>query len=264
MQAVEKSGSAALQRPITRHNLVVFRGGHDALQVCHTDAHGHRRQSILVRSTPTAQVLPPLLDVVPEARLNLAIHQAFSARSTAAALALVHPLVAPVELEEWLVKGAVLAAHADAVMQQPGSDVNPLIQVGTATNEPGAAHRMHQHMRGGNCQGWVDPGGMTLSAVQEWLATASECLRVFGSSDRECDTVQGALLASTRQESCNSPPGVATRFFATPRIGRQAMASHHILQGDWPNAALYLSSIKEFAGDSDEFHWNFGMVQVCW
>ena len=41
------------------------------------------------------------------------------------------------------------------------------------------------------------------------------------------------------------------------------MASHHILQGDWANAALYLSSIKEFAGNSDEFHWNFGMVQVC-
>lgn len=33
LQAVEKSASSALQHPITRHNLVVFRGGHDALQV---------------------------------------------------------------------------------------------------------------------------------------------------------------------------------------------------------------------------------------
>ena len=34
-----------------RHNLVVFRGGENALQV-----------------------LPPLIDVIPEARLNLVIH----------------------------------------------------------------------------------------------------------------------------------------------------------------------------------------------
>lgn len=79
--------------------------------------------------------MPPLLEVVPQARLNLAIHQAFSARSTAAALTLVQPLVAPVDLEEWLVKGAVLAAHADAVMQQPGGATSPLVQVRSSTSD---------------------------------------------------------------------------------------------------------------------------------
>ncbi len=33
-QAVEKINSSAIRHPIVKHNMVVFRGGHDALQVC--------------------------------------------------------------------------------------------------------------------------------------------------------------------------------------------------------------------------------------
>ncbi len=40
------------------------------------------------------------------------------------------------------------------------------------------------------------------------------------------------------------------------------MASHFMLQGAWSNAALYLGSIKEYAGGSDEFCWNYGFTQV--
>lgn len=146
-------------------------------------------------------MLPPLLDVVPEARLNLAIHQAFSAHNTAAALALVQPLVAPIDLEEWLVKGAVLVAHANTVMQQTGGDANPLIQARTAlassstlahkntppTHTPKKRAEKHEVFRGVEHHCRLSP--------QEWLATASECLRVFGASQRECDTVQGVETA---------------------------------------------------------------------
>ena len=47
----DKSGGAFMENELVRHNLVVFRGGEDALRV-----------------------LPPLVDVIPEARLNLIIH----------------------------------------------------------------------------------------------------------------------------------------------------------------------------------------------
>ena len=51
MQNATTSGSLFQDNDLLRHNLVVFRGGENALQV-----------------------LPPLIDVIPEARLNLVIY----------------------------------------------------------------------------------------------------------------------------------------------------------------------------------------------
>ena len=51
LQNAANSGSLFQDNDLLRHNLVVFRGGENALQV-----------------------LPPLIDVIPEARLNLVIY----------------------------------------------------------------------------------------------------------------------------------------------------------------------------------------------
>jgi len=85
LQQVANSGNIFQEHDLLQHNLVVFRNGENALQV-----------------------LPPLLDIIPEARLNLVIYHLRMEEVTEA-----HNLIKDLEPSvprEYILKGVVLAA----------------------------------------------------------------------------------------------------------------------------------------------------------
>lgn len=119
-QLQELSGGTYLENDLLRHNLVVFRGGEHALQVCLcvalvSSVRGRTPVSVIKQTLihmltcltfiTCAQYLPPLGDVPPEARLNLVIHH-LRHNDIGEALSLVKDLE-PTSPQEYILKVSV-------------------------------------------------------------------------------------------------------------------------------------------------------------
>eukprot|EP01112_Ceratiomyxa_fruticulosa_P007514 TRINITY_DN1954_c0_g2_i1.p1 TRINITY_DN1954_c0_g2~~TRINITY_DN1954_c0_g2_i1.p1 ORF type:complete len:569 (-),score=110.91 TRINITY_DN1954_c0_g2_i1:144-1850(-) len=146
---------------LIRHNLVVFRNGENALQV-----------------------LPPLLDVIPEARLNLVIHYLRN-DDVNEAYALIKD-IEPTVPQEYTLKAVVSAAY--------GQKMNS----------------------------------------KEHLKLAQQYFQFVGSSPLECDTIPG----------------------------RQCMASCFFLLKQFEDVLIYLSSIKSYFYQDDDFNWNYAIAKA--
>lgn len=143
---------------LIRHNVVVFRNGENALQV-----------------------LPPLVDFVPAARLNLVIHYLRNGE-VQEAFELVKDLE-PTTPQEYILKGVVNAS------------------IGQATGS------------------------------REHLKMSQQFFQLVGASASECDTIPG----------------------------RQCMASCFFLLKQFEDVNIYLSSIKAYLYNDDDFNWNYGI-----
>jgi intraflagellar transport protein 56 len=141
LQALEDAGYTLTSSDILRHNLVVFRNGEGALGV-----------------------LPPLLDVVPEARANLAVYHLRGGRLADAA-ALVEDMV-PSCAAEHLLKAAVAAS------------LGQLVLLGRWSGAPGAA---------------VSAAAACLKGAhpKEVLKAARGHFEAVGTSASEKDTIPG-------------------------------------------------------------------------
>lgn len=140
LKALADAGHALEADPILRHNAVVFRGGDGALLA-----------------------LPPLVDALPEARLNLAIFHLKGGRlhDAAGVLAAVEPTTVP----EYVLKATVLVALAQAAL---------LGKVGGGEKAAAAAAALLQ--------------GLT---PREALKQAQSYFHLVGASPSECDTIPG-------------------------------------------------------------------------
>ena len=143
---------------LIRHNMVVFSNGDHALQV-----------------------LPGILDVIPEARLNLVIYY-LRLENVNEAYELVRDLE-PTTPQEYIIKGVV---HA-TIGQSTGS--------------------------------------------REHLKMAQQCFQLVGTSPHECDTIPG----------------------------RQCMASCFFLMRQFEDVNIYLTSIKAYMYNDDDFNFNHGL-----
>ncbi|GIL82519.1 hypothetical protein Vretimale_11945 [Volvox reticuliferus] len=158
----ELSGGQHLDHDLIRHNLVVFRGGENALQV-----------------------LPPLGDIPPEARLNLVIHH-LRHHEIGEAYALIKDME-PSTPPEFILKAVV--------------------------------HAMLGQVKG-------DP---------EHLKKAQQYYQLVGASASECDTIPG----------------------------RQCMASCFFLLKQFEDVLVFLSSIKTYFLNDDDFNWNLGIAKAA-
>lgn len=147
-----------LQNDLLRHNMVVFTDGRTALQT-----------------------LPALVDVIPEAKLNLAIYHLRNGDCEEAEALLED--CEPVTPAELILKGVVKATM-------------------------------------GQMQG-------NLKSIRE----AQSYFEAVGKSPTEADTIPG----------------------------RHSMASALFLDQEFDDANVYLSSIKNFSADDDDFNWNYGI-----
>ncbi|XP_014261516.1 intraflagellar transport protein 56 [Cimex lectularius] len=154
------STSFAFGHDLIRHNLVVFRSGIGALQV-----------------------LPPLVDVIPEARLNLVIYY-FKQGDYIEAYDLIKNLEPSVP-HEYILKGIVNVA------------------IGQETNS------------------------------REHLKIAEQYFLLVGNSESECDTIPG----------------------------RQCMASLYFLQKQFEDVHVYLTSIKSYFFNDDNFNYNYAQAK---
>ncbi|KAG7210462.1 hypothetical protein KM043_011989 [Ampulex compressa] len=162
-QLVDKiSSSFSSGHDLIRHNTVVFRGGEGALQI-----------------------LPNLVDVIPEARLNLVIYY-LKQDDVGEAFELIKDLE-PAVPQEYILKGIV-----NAVMGQ------------------------ETHSR-------------------DNIKTAQQYFQLVGSSASECDTIPG----------------------------RQCMASCFFLYRQFEEVLVYLSSIKTYFSNEDNFNFNYGQAQAA-
>ncbi|KAG2432148.1 hypothetical protein HXX76_009071 [Chlamydomonas incerta] len=158
----ELSGGQHLDHDLIRHNLVVFRGGENALQV-----------------------LPPLSDIPPEARLNLVIHH-LRHHEVGEAFGLIKDME-PSTPPEFILKAVV--------------------------------HAMLGQVKG-------DP---------EHLKKAQQYYQLVGASASECDTIPG----------------------------RQCMASCFFLLKQFEDVLVFLSSIKTYFLNDDDFNWNLGIAKAA-
>ncbi|XP_034180372.1 tetratricopeptide repeat domain 26 isoform X4 [Osmia lignaria lignaria] len=162
-QLIEKmSNSFSFSHDLIRHNTVVFKGGEGALQI-----------------------LPNLVDVIPEARLNLVIYY-LKQDDVREAFELIKDLE-PAVPQEYILKGIV-----NAVM-------------GQETNS------------------------------RDNIKTAQQYFQLVGSSASECDTIPG----------------------------RQCMASCFFLYRQFEDVLVYLSSIKTYFSNEDNFNFNYAQARAA-
>ncbi|XP_029045346.1 intraflagellar transport protein 56 [Osmia bicornis bicornis] len=162
-QLLEKmSNSFSFSHDLIRHNTVVFKGGEGALQI-----------------------LPNLVDVIPEARLNLVIYY-LKQDDVREAFELIKDLE-PAVPQEYILKGIV-----NAVM-------------GQETNS------------------------------RDNIKTAQQYFQLVGSSASECDTIPG----------------------------RQCMASCFFLYRQFEDVLVYLSSIKTYFSNEDNFNFNYAQARAA-
>lgn len=162
LRALANLGTSFLENALIRHNLVVFRGGENALQI-----------------------LPPLGDVPPEARLNLVIHY-LRHNEVSEAFNLIKDME-PTTPQEYILKGVV---HAS---------------IGQAKDN------------------------------QEHLKQAQQYFQLVGASASECDTIPG----------------------------RQCMSSCFFLLKQFEDVLVFLSSIKSYFPNDDDFNWNYGIAKAA-
>jgi intraflagellar transport protein 56 len=159
LKALADQGFSIENNALMRHNLVVFRNGENALRV-----------------------FPPLIDIIPESKLNLVIYH-LRQGAVADAYALIKDLEPSIP-QEYILKAVVNAA----VGQRAGS--------------------------------------------REHLKISQSNFHLVGNSPSECDTIPG----------------------------RQCMASHFFLRRMFEDAQIYLSSIKNYLHNDDDFNWNYGIT----
>lgn len=147
---------------LLHHNLVVFRAGDSSLQV-----------------------LPPLVDVIPEARLNLVIYY-LKQNDYQEAYELMGDLE-PTVPHEYILKGVVNATYGQE------------------------------------------------NKLRENIKSAQELFQIVGSSASECDTIPG----------------------------RQCMASAYFLLHQFHDVQLYLSSIKSYYFNDDNFNFNYAQAKLA-
>lgn len=157
-----QSVSFKFENDLVKHNLVVFKGGENALQV-----------------------LPPVVDLIPEARLNLVIYHLRN-EEVQEAYQLIKDLE-PVTPQEYILKGVVNAS------------------IGQLTDS------------------------------REHIKMAQQYFQLVGASASECDTIPG----------------------------RQCMASCFFLLKQFEDVLIYLTSIKTYFPQDDDFNWNIGIAQAA-
>ena len=149
------------ENDLVKHNFVVFQSGANALQV-----------------------LPPIIDLIPEARLNLVIYH-LRQEEVQEAYQLIKDLE-PVTPQEYILKGVVNAS------------------IGQLTDS------------------------------KEHIKMAQQYFQLVGASASECDTIPG----------------------------RQCMASCFFLLKQFDDVLIYLSSVKTYFAQDDDFNWNLGLALV--
>jgi len=150
------------ENDLVKHNFVVFQSGANALQV-----------------------LPPIIDLIPEARLNLVIYH-LRQEEVQEAYQLIKDLE-PVTPQEYILKGVVNAS------------------IGQLTDS------------------------------REHIKMAQQYFQLVGASASECDTIPG----------------------------RQCMASCFFLLKQFDDVLIYLSSVKTYFAQDDDFNWNLGIAQAA-
>lgn len=165
-KAIEKlyqGGNIYEDYDLLRHNLCVFKEGENALQV-----------------------FPPLIDLFPEARLNLVVYYLRNSMFEEAQNHIKD--LDPFAPREYILKAVVYAI------------------VGQLKNN------------------------------SQYVNQAMQLFQMVGTSANECDTI----------------------------AGRQCVASYLFLKKQFENVHLYLSTIKEHMGKSDnDFNWNHGIACAC-
>ncbi len=139
------ASSSSPDNALLKHNLVVFRNGENALQV-----------------------LPPLLDIIPEARLNLVIYY-LKHGEIIEAFNLIKD-VEPTTPQEYILKGVVYAS-----MGQGGHVAN--------TNNNNVTNTMES---------------------KEHLKMAQQFFQLVGASASECDTIPGRQCKEERRSNRQS------------------------------------------------------------
>lgn len=162
LKALSEQGVNVEDSDLIRHNLVVFRNGENALQV-----------------------LPQLVDYIPEAKLNLVIYYLRN-EEVMEAYELIKDMEPSIP-QEYILKGVVNAS------------------VGQATGS------------------------------REHLKRAQQFFQLVGASASECDTIPG----------------------------RQCMASCFFLLKQFDDVNIYLSSVKAYMYNDDDFNWNYGIAQAA-
>lgn len=185
LRGMADQGLSIEDSDLLRHNMCVFRGGEGALRV-----------------------LPPLVNSIPEARFNLAVHHLRHGNITEA-WDLMHP-VDPSLPNEYILKGIVHACLGQRSAQSMSA----------------------AHAATGGGVAVAAAGGPNSIPNAEHLRLAQQNFQMVGGSPSECDTIPG----------------------------RQAMASCLFLSKQFSEVCVYLSSIRVYVGEEDEFLWNYGLA----
>lgn len=194
------SASFTFAQDLIKHNLVVFRGGEGALQV-----------------------LTPLIDVIPEARLNLVIY-----------------FLRQGDLDE------AFSLIQDVEPKTPQQCVSlPSFPVLPIAATPGRYSVLHTAPIAPQCpavdtlpapryilKGVVNAAVGQAQDSREHLKLAQQFFQLVGGSASECDTIPG----------------------------RQCMASCFFLVSQFDDVLVYLSSVKKFYFNDDTFNMNFGQA----
>ncbi|GAB5568826.1 intraflagellar transport protein 56 isoform X2 [Prionailurus iriomotensis] len=197
------SSSFEFAKELIRHNLVVFRGGEGALQV-----------------------LPPLVDVIPEARLNLVIYYLRQVQDRS-----YHALVV-------------------ALCQGPRTNSVGLFRYMVETNQTTysssrkidvqEAYNLIKDLEPTTPQEYILKGVVNAALGQEMgsrdhMKIAQQFFQLVGGSASECDTIPG----------------------------RQCMASCFFLLKQFDDVLIYLNSFKSYFYNDDIFNFNYAQAKAA-
>ncbi|XP_069053286.1 intraflagellar transport protein 56 isoform X1 [Lepisosteus oculatus] len=194
------SSSFEFAKELIRHNLVVFRGGEGALQV-----------------------LPPLIDVIPEARLNLVIYylrqddvqEAFN-------------LIKDLEPTTPQVQSSDVPSAGTAHLSISLYSSNSSLACRSVCINPSLS------------QEYILKGVVNAALGQEMgsrdhLKIAQQFFQLVGGSASECDTIPG----------------------------RQCMASCFFLLRQFEDVLIYLNSVKSYFYNDDTFNFNYAQAKAA-
>ncbi|OXB60381.1 hypothetical protein ASZ78_001207 [Callipepla squamata] len=204
------SSSFEFGKELIKHNLVVFRGGEGALQV-----------------------LPPLVDVIPEARLNLVIYY-LRQDDVQEAYNLIKDLE-PTAPQEYILKGVVNAALGQ---EMDSRDHLKIAQQFFQLVGESASERGHYKVDDGSEE-------MFLSST-ETLSKISCILKWITEFSPVCTL---GLVASQAIQAYTIP-------------GRQCMASCFFLLRQFANVLIYLNSVKSYFYNDDTFNFNYAQAKA--
>ncbi len=205
----QTSTSFTFGKDLIQHNLVVFSNGEGALQT-----------------------LPPLVDVIPEARLNLVIYL-LKQDDISEAYSLIkdlEPTVPQVNKDLVALQNNCARSRLCGCKQKRTALLKWTFSAELLSKKPLTGISFQEYI----LKGVVNAAIGQDNGSREHLKIAQQYFQLVGGSASECDTIPG----------------------------RQCMAACFFLLKQFDDVLLYLNSIKSYYYNDDTFNYNYGQVRL--